>query len=78
MIDILPNRYESDLVRYFAQFKSKTQVEYFICDMSTHFRRVAEICFPINETHKKLEEEEMDRLTIMLRITPRLALVYQL
>ena len=46
VIDILPDRYESDLVRYFAQFKSKTHAEYFICDLSTHFRRVAKICFP--------------------------------
>ncbi len=27
---------------------------------------------------KKLEEEEMDRLTIMLHIAPRLALAYKL
>ena len=46
VLDILPNRFENDLVKYFAQFPNKTQVKYFICDMNPHFRQVAKICFP--------------------------------
>ena len=46
ILDILPNRFESDLVNYFTQFPSKTKVKYFVCDMNPHFREVAKICFP--------------------------------
>ena len=46
VLDILPNRYESDLVKYFSHFSSKTKVKYFVCDMNPHFRNVAQICFP--------------------------------
>ena len=46
VLDILPNRFESDLVKYFSQFPSKTRVKYFVCDMNPHFREVAKICFP--------------------------------
>ena len=46
VLDILPNRYENDLVKYFSQFPSKTNVKYFVCDMNPHFRNVANICFP--------------------------------
>ena len=46
VLDILPNRYENDLVKYFSQFSSKKDVKYFICDMNPHFRQVARICFP--------------------------------
>lgn len=46
IFDILPNRYEGDLVKYFSQFPSKTNVKYFVCDMNPHFRNVAKICFP--------------------------------
>ena len=46
VLDILPNRYESDLIKYFSQFPSKTNVKYFICDMNHHFRSVAAACFP--------------------------------
>ena len=45
VIDILPNRYENDLIRYFSQFESKKKVKYFVCDMNPHFRQVAEVCF---------------------------------
>ena len=45
-IDILPNRFENDLIRYFSQFRSKTDVKYFVCDMNPHFRAVARACFP--------------------------------
>ena len=46
VIDILPNRFENDLIRYFSQFQSKTEVKYFVCDMNPHFREVAKTCFP--------------------------------
>ena len=46
VIDILPNRFENDLIRYFSQFRSKTDVKYFVCDMNPHFRAVARACFP--------------------------------
>lgn len=46
VIDILPDRYESNLIRYFKQFKSRDNVQYFISDMNPHFREVAKVCFP--------------------------------
>ena len=46
VLDILPNRYESDLIKYFSQFPSKNNVNYFVCDMNPHFREVAKTCFP--------------------------------
>ena len=46
VLDILPNRFESDLVRYFSQFDNKNDVKYFVCDMNPHFRQIAKICFP--------------------------------
>ncbi|MBP3684724.1 MAG: ISL3 family transposase [Oscillospiraceae bacterium] len=45
VLDILPNRYENDLIKYFSQFPSKTNVKYFVCDMNPHFRNVANTCF---------------------------------
>lgn len=46
VLDILPDRYENNLVKYFSQFESKNNVKYFVCDMNPHFRQVAKICFP--------------------------------
>lgn len=46
IIDILPNRFEADLSRYFMQFPSRKQVQYFVSDMNPHFRSVAHTCFP--------------------------------
>ena len=46
VLDILPDRYESNLVKYFSQFESRNNVKYFVCDMNPHFRQVAMICFP--------------------------------
>lgn len=46
IIDILPNRRELDLIRYFRQFPSRYNVKYFVSDMSNHFRAVAKACFP--------------------------------
>ena len=45
IIDILPNRYENDLIRYFSQFESRKNVKYFVCDMNPHFREVGKACF---------------------------------
>ena len=45
ILDILPNRYENDLIKYFSQFPSKIKVKYFVCDMNPHFRNVAGTCF---------------------------------
>ena len=122
VLDILPNRYENDLIKYFSQFPNKTEVKYFVCDMNPHFRQVAQTCFPKavvvadryhvvrqvywamervrkNEQNKlsarfrkyfkrsrylltkppeKLTEEEMDRLSLMFEIAPRLADAYRL
>ena len=122
VIDILPNRYENDLIKYFSQFPNKTEVKYFVCDMNPHFRQVAKACFPKavivadryhvvrqvywamervrkNEQNKlstrfrkyfkksrylltkppeKLTVEEMDRLSLMFEIAPRLADAYRL
>ena len=46
IFDILPDRFENNLIRYFSQFPSKTNVKYFVCDMNPHFRQVAKTCFP--------------------------------
>ena len=122
VLDILPNRFENNLIKYFSQFSNKTDVKYFVCDMNPHFRQVAKICFPQativadkyhvirqvywamekvrkNEQNKlstrfrkyfkksrnllmkqteKLSEEEMDRLSLMFEIAPRLADAYRI
>ena len=121
ILDILPNRFENNLIKYFSQFPNKNDVKYFVCDMNPHFRQVAKICFPQativadkyhvirqvywamekvrkNEQNKlsarfrkyfkksrnllmkqteKLSEEEMDRLSLMFEIAPRLADAYR-
>ena len=46
VLDILPDRFENNLVKYFSQFKSKSNVKYFVSDMNPHYRQVAKICFP--------------------------------
>ncbi len=46
VLDILPDRFENNLVKYFSHFESKSNVKYFVCDMNPHFRQVAKICFP--------------------------------
>ena len=122
VLDVLPNRFEGDLVKYFSQFSNKKEVKYFICDMNPHFRQVAKICFPQativadkyhvirqvywamekvrkNEQNKlsahfrkyfkksrnllmkrteKLTDEEMDQLSLMFEIAPRLADAYRI
>ena len=45
VLDILPNRFESDLVKYFSQFSNKTEVKYFVCDMNPHFVRSQKAVF---------------------------------
>ena len=122
VLDVLPNRFENDLVKYFSQFHNKNDVKYFVCDMNPHFRQVARICFPQaiivadkyhairqvfwamekvrkNEQNKlpkrhrryfkksrnlltkrieNLTSEEMDRLSLMFEISPRLADAYRI
>ena len=122
VLEILPNRYENDLIKYFSNFPNKTEVKHFVCDMNPHFRLVAKTCFPNavivadryhvvrqvfwamervrkNEQNKlstrlrkyfkksryllakppeKLTEEEMDRLSLMFEIAPRLADAYRI
>lgn len=46
IMDILPNRKKSELIRYFRKFKNRKDVKYFVMDMNPHFRAAAEICFP--------------------------------
>ena len=46
VMDILPNRFEKDLIRYFMGFKNRNDVKVFITDMNPHFKRVGEYCFP--------------------------------
>lgn len=46
IIDILPNRKKSTLIRYFRKFKNRKDVKYVVMDMNAQFRDVAEICFP--------------------------------
>ena len=46
VLDILPDRYESNLIRYFKGFLDRDNVKYFVSDMNPHFREVARICFP--------------------------------
>jgi len=122
VLDVLPNRFENDLVKYFSQFPNKTEVKYFVCDMNPHFRQVARICFPqativadkyhvirqvfwamdrvrkneqnkLPKQHSKyfkksrnllvkrienLTPEDMDRLSLMFEISPRLADAYRI
>ena len=46
ILDILPNRYESNLIQYFKEHHDRENVKYFVSDMNPHFREVAKICFP--------------------------------
>ena len=46
VLDVLPDRFENHLIKYFSQFPNKNEVKYFICDMNPHFREVAKTCFP--------------------------------
>ena len=122
VIDILPNRYESDLIRYFKRFPNRSDVKYFVSDMNPHFKAVAKACFPkatliadkyhvvrqavwamervrkneqkklseqfrkyfkrskwlLNKKPEKLSNEEMQQLSLMFEIAPRLADAYRL
>lgn len=121
VIDILPNRYESDLIRYFKGFSKRENVKYFVSDMNPHFKEVAKVCFPkavivadkyhvvrqavwamervrkteqkklstrfrkyfkrsrwlLNKNPQKLTPEDMDKLSLMFEIAPRLADAYR-
>lgn len=46
VIDILPNRFERDLIHYFKHFPNRTDVKFFVTDMNPHFKAVARTCFP--------------------------------
>lgn len=46
IIDILPNRYEHDLIQYFKSFPHRENVKFFVSDMNPHFKAVAKCCFP--------------------------------
>lgn len=46
IIDILPDRKKTTLMRYFLRFKDRKQVKYVVMDMNQHFRDVIETCFP--------------------------------
>ena len=122
VLDILPNRYENDLIQYFRSFSTRDNVHYFVIDMNAHFRNVANICFPkakiiadryhvirqvmwamenvrkaeqkkLSESLRKyfkrsksllsksmdhLTPDEMNRLSLMFEIAPRLARAYYL
>lgn len=122
VMDILPNRFEKDLIRYFKHFPNRDDVRFFVTDMNPHFKAVARVCFPdatiiadryhvirqivwamenvrkaeqkalsskfrkyfkrskylLNKPLVKLTEEEMNRLSLMFEISPRLANAYKL
>ena len=122
VIDILPNRFESDLISYFKGFPNRSDVKFFVTDMNPHFKAVAQACFPkatiiadryhivrqviwamenvrkneqkqlsdkfrkyfkrskylLNKPLNKLTDEEKNRLSLMLEISPRLASAYRL
>ena len=48
VLDILPNRKASQLIKYFMRFprKQRLKVKYVVMDMSSLFRGVAKVCFP--------------------------------
>lgn len=46
ILDVLPNRFERDLIQYFKRFPNKSDVAVFVIDMNHHFRNVAKNCFP--------------------------------
>ena len=48
ILDILPNRKNADLVKYFFRFprEERLKVKYVVMDMSSLFRGVAKVCFP--------------------------------
>ena len=46
VLDILPNRFEQDLIQYFKTFPNRSDVQFFVTDMNPHFKAVAKSCFP--------------------------------
>lgn len=46
VVDILPNRFENNLIRYFSSFSNCSEVQFFVTDMNPHFKAVARACFP--------------------------------
>lgn len=45
-IDIRPNRFEQDLIQYFMKFPDRSNVKFFVTDMNSHFKTVAQKWFP--------------------------------
>ena len=122
IVDILPNRYETDLIRYFKGFSDRDNVKYFVSDMNPHFKEVAKVCFPkatiiadkyhvvrqavwamervrkneqknlstqfrkyfkrsrrlLNKKQENLTDDDMDKLSLMFEISPRLADAYRI
>ena len=46
ILDILPNRFENDLIHHFFSFPNRSDVQFFVTDMNPHFKAVAKTCFP--------------------------------
>ena len=46
VLDILPDRFEQNLIHYFNAFKNRSEVKFFVTDMNPHFKAVAKSCFP--------------------------------
>jgi transposase len=46
ILEILPNRFEGNLVHFFDHFPNRESVKCFVCDMNPHFRSVGKACFP--------------------------------
>ena len=122
IVDILPNRFENDLISYLKAFPNCSDVKFFVTDMNPHFKSVAKSCFPqatiiadryhvvrqvvwamenvrkneqkqlseklrkyfkrskslLNKPIDKLTDEEKEKLSLMLKIAPRLASAYRL
>jgi len=46
VLDILPNRKQEDLCKYFSQFENRNNVKFISMDMSGPFRYTMKLCFP--------------------------------
>ena len=46
IVDVLPNRFENELICHFSSFQKRSDVQFFVTDMNPHFKTVARTCFP--------------------------------
>jgi transposase len=46
VLDILPNRRQDALYRYFSSFSTRNSVKYVVMDMSRSYLEIAKTCFP--------------------------------